>query len=325
MTSLNGTVTVNTLDPADPQLSDLEPLRDALAGARVVGVGEGAHFVAEFTLARARLMRYLVEQCGFTTLAGELGASEAAAVNPWLAGEGDDTDLPQLAVPLTVGVFGQLLRWLRDYNRSRSTPLQVNGIDLPNTLTLSPDLARVRSYLNSVDPPTAALLDDLRPLAGRITGGSAVVSAPRWGTLSTAEQDALTAGLARLSLRLRTMAPLYIDRAGPDSYATACRHLSAAVHTDYQLRAMNDFFAGKGAPGDPSLREHYMAPSDGSIEKALVDAGLGDSITLTDLRVSAPVFHRIRSQSAMMDIDLRQAFDVILASSAATRDETVSF
>jgi erythromycin esterase len=146
MSSLIGTVTLNTLDPSDPQLSDLEPLREALAGAHVVGVGEGAHFVEEFTLARARLLRYLVEECGFTTLALECGHAEAAAINPWLAGEGDDDGLPQLVGPLTVGVFGQLLRWLRDYNQSRPKPLQINGVDLPNTLTLNSDLARVDAY-----------------------------------------------------------------------------------------------------------------------------------------------------------------------------------
>ncbi|AGZ42685.1 erythromycin esterase family protein [Actinoplanes friuliensis] len=412
MSSLIGTVTLNTLDPSDPQLSDLEPLREALAGAHVVGVGEGAHFVEEFTLARARLVRYLVEECGFTTLALECGHAEAAAINPWLAGEGDDDGLPQLVGPLTVGVFGQLLRWLRDYNRSRPKPLQVNGVDLPNTLTLNSDLARVDAYLAGVDPSAAAVLKDILPSAGHITGSSAVISAPQWGALGTAEQDALTAGLARLFLRLQAMGPLYIEQSGIDAYTTARRHLSAAVHTDYQLRAMNALFAGGGAPCDPSLREHYMAasvedlvattvdariiviahnnhiqkttvvfdgeltalpmgyylarnlgkgyrsialthtgrhvpemafpaekspvgftledvglptPPDGSIEKALVNAGLGTSITLTDLHVSTSPFSHVRSQSAVMDTDLSRAFDVVLSSPAATRDNTVSF
>ncbi|GIF05552.1 hypothetical protein Asi03nite_30900 [Actinoplanes siamensis] len=366
----------------------------------------------EFTLARARLVRYLVEECGFTTLAFECGHAEAAAINPWLAGEGDDAGLPQLVGPLTVGVFGQLLRWLRDYNRSRPKPLQVIGIDLPNTLTLNSDLARADAYLAGVDPSASAALNDILPLAGRITGSSAVLSAHQWGALGTAEQDALTAGLARLSLRLQTMEPIYIEQTGLDAYTTARRCLNAAVHTDYQLRAMNAFFAGSGAPCDPSLRERHMAasvqdlaattvdariivmahnnhiqkttaifdgeltalpmgyylarnlgsgyrtialthtgrhvpemafpaedspvgftleevglptPPDGSIEKALLNAGLGTSPTLTDLHVSTPPFSHIRSQSVVMDADLGQAFDLVLASPAATRDDTVSF
>ncbi|MEV1169210.1 hypothetical protein [Nonomuraea sp. NPDC049784] len=39
------TSVLNTLDPGDPVLDDLEPPRGVIEGARVVGVGEGAHFV----------------------------------------------------------------------------------------------------------------------------------------------------------------------------------------------------------------------------------------------------------------------------------------
>ncbi|MEV0389321.1 hypothetical protein [Nonomuraea sp. NPDC050643] len=49
---------LNTLDPDTPLLDDLEPVRAVTEGARVVALGEGAHFVHEFTLARARLPRH---------------------------------------------------------------------------------------------------------------------------------------------------------------------------------------------------------------------------------------------------------------------------
>ncbi|MFG1921882.1 erythromycin esterase family protein [Cryptosporangium sp. NPDC048952] len=411
MTSLHHTSALNSLDPADPQLSDLEPLRNSIAGARIVGIGEGAHFVREFTLARARLLRYLVEQCGFTSLAFELGYTEATKLNPWLAGDGTDADLPELARPLTLAVFGELLRWLRSYNRGRSAVLHIVGIDLPTTLNLSPDLDAVAAYLRELDPPSVALLDDVLPAADEITGGSAVVSASQWSALGVARQESLSAGLARLSLRLRAMGPLYLRSGRRRDYAAACRHVASAVHTDYQLRAMSDFFAGNGLPCDPSLREYYLAttvqeqlaapdtrivvvahnnhiqktpvtfdgelaalpmghylaqslgegyravalthtgdrvpemafpaadspvgftvndvelaaPQPGSVERALVDAGLGDSITLTDLRKSEFTFTAIRSQSAVVDTDLHQAFDAVLSSPTATRDATVTF
>ncbi len=256
MTFRHGTTVLHTLDPAGPRLSDLEPLRNVVAGARVVGLGEGAHFVREFTLARARLLRFLVEECGITVLAFELGAVEASSVNPWLAGGGSDEDLTRLAAPLTLAVHGELLRWLRTYNRGRPDPLTVTGIDLPNTLTLSPDLEKVAAYLRAADPPAADLLAPVLPIAGAITGGSAVVSATQWTALGTARQDALTAGLARLAFRLSLAEPLHAD---PEGHATALRHLGTARHTDYQLRAMHDLFAGRGLPADPSLRECFMA------------------------------------------------------------------
>ncbi|MFI5935423.1 erythromycin esterase family protein [Actinoplanes sp. NPDC051494] len=393
---------LRTLDPAEPGLSDLDLLRTALGDARVIGIGEGAHFVHEFALARARLLRFLVEECGVTVLAFELGAAEAAAINPWLAGEIDDIVLP----PLTAGLFGHLLRWLRAYNHGRPEPLTIIGIDLPNTLTPRADLDHLAALLGVVDPEAAALLDAVLPTAYEIIGGSAAVSAPRWGALGQARQDALTATLARLSFRLTTMEPLYAERSSPELCAAAGRHLEAARHTDYQLRAMNDLFDGGGLSGDPSLREHYMAatvrrhlaaidpearmvvvahnnhlqktpvmvdgeliafpmgyylardlgpgyravalthtggsvpemafpagdspvgftvaevglpaPRAGTVERALVDAGFGASITVTDLQAPGPALTGIRSQSAEMETDPRAAFDMVVTAPAAT-------
>ncbi|MEU6784235.1 erythromycin esterase family protein [Nonomuraea angiospora] len=411
--SLSGHTTVlNTLDPADPVLDDLEPLRDVVGDAQVVAVGEGAHFVREFNLARARLLRFLLERCGFTDVAFELGSADAAAVNAWLAGEGDEADLLRLAGPLTRGVFGELLRWLRHYNRSRSRPVRIVGIDLPNTLTLRPDLDPVAAYLRLVDPDLDDLVAGVLRAADEIAGGSAAVSAPAWGALDPAFRDSLTASLSRLSLRLRALEPLYVSRADQHRYDTARRHLDAACHTDYMLRAMNDLFSGAGLPGDTSARDRYMAaavqwqleragtgarvvlvahnnhiqktpvtfgghlaglpmghylardlgpryravalthtadrvpemivpaegspvgftldvvsldaPAPGSVEGALVDAGLGGAVTLTDLRTGPPL-DRIRSQSATVDTPLRQAFDAVVCTPTATADSSTMF
>lgn len=56
------------LDPEAP-LDDLEPLRELIGPARVVGIGETAHFVREYGLLRHRLVRFLVERTGFDVVA----------------------------------------------------------------------------------------------------------------------------------------------------------------------------------------------------------------------------------------------------------------
>jgi erythromycin esterase len=81
-----------TLDPHAP-LDELEPLREIVGDARVVAVGESAHFVEEFSLTRARVLRFLAERCGFTVFAFEFGFSEAFALDQWLQGAGDEADL----------------------------------------------------------------------------------------------------------------------------------------------------------------------------------------------------------------------------------------
>lgn len=226
------TAVLDTLDPAAPDLDDLEPLRGLVAGARVVGVGEGAHFVHEFNFARTRLVRFLVERSGFTAVAFEKGDGQAAAVNLWLAGNGDESDLSQVAGVHTIGVFGELLRELRRINRGRQEPVQIIGIDLPNTLTLHPDLGPVADYLRAVDLDIADLVDGVLRTADGITGESAVVSATHWGGLDPSRRESLTADLARLSLRLRALEPLYVARSDRHRYDVARRHLDAASHTD---------------------------------------------------------------------------------------------
>jgi erythromycin esterase len=237
-----------TLDPRAP-LDDLEPLRDIVGDARVVAVGESAHFVSEFAQARARILRFLAERRGFTVVAVESGFSEGFAV----AGGGDPDGL---AGPLDLMVSGELLRWLRAYGR-----LEYVGVDVPTSFRLGPALEPVAAYLREVDPDALPLLERALRIGGRLDGASAAANAPRWSRLDRAEQDDLTASLARLLLRLRALEPLYVERGGRHRYDLAARHLEGACHTDYMYTAMSGIFSGHGLPGDTSVRDHYMAGS----------------------------------------------------------------
>ena len=58
-------IRTDSLDPRAP-LEDLEPLGELVGDARVVGIGESAHYVREFYLLRHRLLRFLVQRRGFT-------------------------------------------------------------------------------------------------------------------------------------------------------------------------------------------------------------------------------------------------------------------
>jgi erythromycin esterase len=85
------TIPLATLDPTAP-LDDLDPLADLLGDARVVAVGESAHFLREYTLLRHRLLRFLVERCGFTAFGLESGFSEGRAVDAWVRGGPGDLE-----------------------------------------------------------------------------------------------------------------------------------------------------------------------------------------------------------------------------------------
>src|SRR5260221_5450981 len=64
---------IRSLDVSDVDFSDLEGLRAALKGARVVMLGEHRHDEGTALLAKARLVRFLHEQMGFNVLAFESG------------------------------------------------------------------------------------------------------------------------------------------------------------------------------------------------------------------------------------------------------------
>ncbi|WBO84618.1 erythromycin esterase family protein [Hymenobacter yonginensis] len=64
---------IRSINPADTDFSDLEFLRQEIGGARVVMLGEPTHGVGTATEAKIRLIRFLKERMGFTTVAFESG------------------------------------------------------------------------------------------------------------------------------------------------------------------------------------------------------------------------------------------------------------
>lgn len=254
-------VPLTHLDP-DAPLDDLEPLRAIVGEARVVAIGENSHFIHEFAVLRERILRFLVERCGFTVLAFEFGFSEGFPLDAWAQGEGTDDDLSaHLAATIPVGV-DEPLRWMRRHNRTPSPPVRFAGIDIPAAGgSLLPALTPVADYLRHIDPEALPMVQTAMRIAESFAGGSAADAAPAWARLATAEQDTLSATLMRLLIRFRSVEPLYLSRGDQQSYDIALRRLEGACSGDYTFRAMADLFAGKGLTADTSARDVYMAES----------------------------------------------------------------
>lgn len=249
------------LDPAAP-LDDLEPLRDLIDGARVVAIGENAHFIEEFSRVRERILRFLVERCGFGVLAFEAGFAEGLELDLWAGGAGDVGDLERLtgsALPLGAD---PLLRWVRERNQGAERRVRFAGVDVPEAGgSLSPALLPVAEYLEGVDPELLPLARAAIEIADVFEGRSMAVAAPAWARMGEAEQDTLSATLSRLLLRFRSLEPLYVARSDQTAYDRSLQCLEAACHTDYHLRAMSALYSGGGLAGDASVRELFMAHS----------------------------------------------------------------
>jgi len=128
-------VAVRSIDPADDDFRDLEPLRKTLKGVRVVMLGEQDHGDGTTFLAKTRLIRFLHERMGFDVLAFESGLYDCAKVWEFLqAGEPAQTAVPRgvFAIWTRTREVQPLIEYIGAQMKTKH-PLEIAGVD--NQLT----------------------------------------------------------------------------------------------------------------------------------------------------------------------------------------------
>lgn len=260
-------------------LDDPEPLRDIVGGARVVALGENSHQIREFGQLRHRILRFLVEELGFTVYAMEYGAAEGRAVDAWV--QGGPGDIDDLLAPepgearATADTGGEAkgskglgqpaecrdtLRWLRRHNAGTARPVRFIGCDIPMAGgSLAPVLEPVATYLTTVDPAALRFVNTALEISETIAGGTVMVPAYARLDLDPAAQDRLTTALARLLGRFTDLRELYIEHSGRAAYESALTDVRAAVTTDRAQRAMTEALAGAPDGLSFAARERYLA------------------------------------------------------------------
>jgi erythromycin esterase len=227
---------LRTLDPAAP-LDDLAWLDDVIGTARVVAIGESAHYNREFLQLRHRVLRYLVERHGFGAYAMESGFVEGRLVADWLRGEAPDTDhVVANGVTSLMGLWTETrttLEWLRQGST------RFYGIDLSGSnVSLLPGLDAVTAYLAAADP-SFEVDPALRATAAEFSAPSAFgmpAAFAAYGALPQERRDALTAGLADLVTRLVSRRFDYDD----SEFALRAAQLTAAVDAVFREMARGD-------------------------------------------------------------------------------------
>ncbi len=136
MMSLTDAATpLHDLDPDAGDDSDLEVLREVIGDARVVLLGESAHFTSEFVRLRDRVTRFLVRQLGFSAFVLESGLPEGLGVDRWVhGGPGELAAIARGGITLAMGRCGEMhaqLRWLREHNATAAQPVSFYGMDVP--------------------------------------------------------------------------------------------------------------------------------------------------------------------------------------------------
>lgn len=142
--------------------AELGPLLDRIGESRVVLLGEATHGTSEFYRMRARITRELISRRGFTIVAVEADWPDAARIDRYVR------HLP--AVAATEPAFTrfpawmwrnaevhEFVEWLRAWNAGVADPagrVGFHGLDLYSLFT---SIAAVLSYLDEIDPETAAI------------------------------------------------------------------------------------------------------------------------------------------------------------------------
>jgi erythromycin esterase len=242
---------IRSLSPADHDFRDLEPLRAAIGGARVVMLGEQTHGDGTTFLAKARLVAFLHQQMGFDVLAWESGLYDVHGVWEHVrAGE-------DVLAASRRGIFGV---WTRsqevlptlDYVQGTvgtARPLEMAGIDNQLTGSLARDsvAAHVLAFARRIGSGAA---DDPEWPAAAATLTELAVTAHFQTKPSPVDQDRLL----RLLGRIRTDAAA---RAATDREALFWTQALASIESF--ARMMWAAPAGQVRPQDNNPRDLQMA------------------------------------------------------------------
>lgn len=74
---------LNTLSPNQP-LDDLAPFKEMVGDTELIGLGEATHGSSEFFSMKHRLIKYLVEEMGFTTFVLETDGVIGLALDEYI-------------------------------------------------------------------------------------------------------------------------------------------------------------------------------------------------------------------------------------------------
>ncbi|MFI5673030.1 erythromycin esterase family protein [Streptomyces sp. NPDC051704] len=153
--------------------ADLRALGAMIGDAKVVGLGEATHGSHEFFAMKQRVLRYLVEEKGFTAFALEASWSSGLQIDAYVqGGPGEARQVVKDALggsPWDREEFAELISWMRSYNQSRpGNPVHFVGDDLGLPRLGDPLFTQVTSYVRGARPEVLPQLEELyrglRPL-----------------------------------------------------------------------------------------------------------------------------------------------------------------
>lgn len=190
-----------------PDGAAFRQLDDALAGVRLIGVGESVHDAEPFLGFRLQLLQDLVRRHRVTAVILESGLPEAMALDEYVHGRTASVDY-NAVLPGGNGSLEMVrttMEWIRAWNlgSGRKRPVSVYGADLPKRSgSMVPALDRL-AELTAGDRVTASLIEAVRPTAVRVAGNWWRETAKKYEALTAGEKAALAINVSLLAQRVQ--------------------------------------------------------------------------------------------------------------------------
>jgi erythromycin esterase len=149
---------LSTTDPRKP-LWDLDSLRGLVGDDTVVvGIGPSTYGGHEQFTVTHRIIRFLVEELGFRTVATEEDWDVALDLDRYVqTGEGDlDALMKRTGVPWRVREVQDTIEWIKDYNAANDEKVRFVGVGVIDTRV--PVYEEVSGYVKRVAPDKLAAL-----------------------------------------------------------------------------------------------------------------------------------------------------------------------
>lgn len=121
---------LKTTNPIAP-LNDLEPLKNMVESASIVGLGEATHGAHEVFTMKHRIVNYLVSEKGFINLVLEEGWDRALELDRYvLTGKGNPSQ--HLTPEFNTKEILNMLNWIKQYNADpkHKSKVRVIGMDI---------------------------------------------------------------------------------------------------------------------------------------------------------------------------------------------------
>ena len=227
----------------DADYDDLHFIHEVIGPARVVALGESAHYMHEWNRFRARLFKHLALHHGFNVFVLETGLVESQAIHDYVNGADVDWDVVVTSITNGWGVWAEiqeLIAWMRAFNLDASGDrrLRFYGMDgSGNWSHAQRAYVSVIGFLQVVDEPFSNEVANV--LAEKVQRATF----ERRELITEATWAEINATCNRVVERIEEHQATYAERVSPDrcDWSLRCAHamrdvLLAIQRADLEFR-----------------------------------------------------------------------------------------